>query len=507
MRTRAYITVVVLLMAVLGARAQSGTVRFSQGQLTTRDALAQIKEQTGYGVAFNGSLLDAERVVKLSVQAVSLDSAMNEILAGSGLSYAIAGNMITIRQQQKEEAPEPAKQTPPLTIPLITAAPPEPTADPAFAVTPITTAPTVELRGSDFRPVEIEEQVPKIARFALKTNLVYGAAWMTPNLSAEVALSPHSTLALSYSNNPWGWKRRSRDDNTKLLHGVVLPEYRYWFGERFKGHFVGAHALYAEYNVSGRTVPTLFEKDYRYQGTAFGGGLSYGYSLPLSPHWSVEFTAGVGVAKMKYDRFTCRTCDDRGERIEGTWVGPTRLGVNVVWNFGHAPVATRKTPAVVYMLPPPPASVVPTTVTERIIEVRRDTVRMVDTVWMQAPVPRPVAPKPEPPPREEGITVYFHQGSRTIDPTYMDNARALERLREAATAGTVTIVGSASPEGETDDNELLALMRAVEVKIFLLENTSLDEDRILTRRGSPPASAAPGSYPYLRKATFYEQKQ
>ncbi len=120
---------------------------------------------------------------------------------------------------------------------------------------------------------------------------------------------------------------------------MVLPEYRYWFGGRFGGHFVGVHALYSEFNVSGRTVPTLFEKDYRYQGSAFGGGLSYGYSMPLSPHWGLEFTVGVGV---EYSRFDCLSCDEKGESVERTWVGPTRLGVNLVWNFGHAPVKRQK---------------------------------------------------------------------------------------------------------------------------------------------------------------------
>ncbi len=506
MRTRAYIMVVVLFVMVTGARAQSSGVRFSQGQLTTREALAQVRAQTGYGVAFNGNLLDAERVVKLSVQPISLDSAMNEILAGSGLSYAIAGNMITIRQQQKEEASGPVKEAPVAEIPKLPVIA-TPTTVPVFAVPTAATTPTPGLLGAQIMPVAVPDEVHKLPRFALKTNLVYGAAWMTPNLSAEVALSPRSTVALSYSNNPWSWKRRSKYDNTKLLHGVVLPEYRYWFGERFKGHFVGAHALYAEYNVSGRDVPTLFEKEYRYQGTAVGGGLSYGYSLPLSPHWSVEFTVGVGVARMKYDRFTCRTCDENGEHTEGTWVGPTRLGINMVWNFGHAPVAAKAMPpaALPPPPPPPPPPAVPVTVTERIIEIHRDTVTVVDTVWMQAPAPRPEAPKPAPPPREEGISVYFHQGSRTIDPTYMDNARALERLRAAT--GKAVIVGSASPEGETDDNELLALMRAVEIKIFLLKNTSVDEDQVLTRRTEPPARAPAGSYPYLRKATYYEQTQ
>ena len=40
-------------------------------------------------------------------------------------------------------------------------------------------------------------------------------------------------------------------------------------------------------------IPLLFEKEYRYEGIAVGGGLTYGYFMPFSKRWGAEFTDGT----------------------------------------------------------------------------------------------------------------------------------------------------------------------------------------------------------------------
>lgn len=185
---------------------------------------------------------------------------------------------------------------------------------------------------TDFRSSRniYEDVQTNLPRFGIKVNLLYGIAALTPNLSAEAALSRQSTIELSYSNNPWK-HNANLNDNKKLLHGVIRAEYRYWLCERFNGHFFGAHALYSEYNISGKNVPFLFKDDYRYKGNAYGGGITYGYNLPVGKRWNVEFTAGLGVLRMKYDRYSCLTCDTDAEPFTKTYFGPTRLGINIVF--------------------------------------------------------------------------------------------------------------------------------------------------------------------------------
>jgi hypothetical protein len=173
----------------------------------------------------------------------------------------------------------------------------------------------------------VREESP---RFALKTNLLYGLGTLTPNMAAEIAVAPKWTIEAAYSYNPWNYRAKAANKpSRKLLHGIARLEGKYWFDERFTGHFAGVHALYSEYNISGYDIPLLFEKEYRYRGNAWGGGLVYGYDLPMGKSWNVEFTAGFGVYRMVYDRYSCLVCSEEFRPVKKTWVGPSRLGVSI----------------------------------------------------------------------------------------------------------------------------------------------------------------------------------
>lgn len=169
-------------------------------------------------------------------------------------------------------------------------------------------------------------------RFGVKTNLLYGGYARTPNLGIEIGLSPRWTLELSGAYNPFNLKG-SDADNKKLVHWVASPEFRYWTCQRFNGHFLGVHGLYGNYNIGGYNLPLLFGKgsrDYRHEGQAMGGGVSYGYSVVLGKRWNLEFTAGVGVLYLNYDRYECPKC---GQKVEPDtrklFFGPTRAGISV----------------------------------------------------------------------------------------------------------------------------------------------------------------------------------
>ena len=105
--------------------------------------------------------------------------------------------------------------------------------------------------------------------FALKTNVLYWAA-ATPNLGMEVALSPKFTLDLSGAYNPWTYK-----DDKKMRFWLAQPEVRYWFCEKFEGHFIGIHAHGAQY------FGGFCEK--RYDGYLAGGGVSSAGAVTDAP--------------------------------------------------------------------------------------------------------------------------------------------------------------------------------------------------------------------------------
>lgn len=156
-------------------------------------------------------------------------------------------------------------------------------------------------------------------KIGLKTNTLYWAA-TTPNIGIEIALGAKTTLELNGAYNPWTFA-----DDKKMRFWLVQPEARYWFCERFEGHFIGLHAHGAQYfGGFNRT---------RYDGYLAGGGFTYGYDWIISPHWNLEAVVGVGYARLWYDkspRIYCERCLTPEHR---NYFGPTKIGLSLVYFF------------------------------------------------------------------------------------------------------------------------------------------------------------------------------
>jgi hypothetical protein len=123
---------------------------------------------------------------------------------------------------------------------------------------------------------------------------------------------------------------------------MVQPEARYWFCNRFAGHFVGINALAQKYNIgginefSGKLLGTDFSllKNHRYQGYAVGAGLAYGYAIPLATHWNLELEAGIGYVYSWYDMYQCKSCGAKlADNESHHYFGPTKAAVNIVYLF------------------------------------------------------------------------------------------------------------------------------------------------------------------------------
>ncbi len=126
----------------------------------------------------------------------------------------------------------------------------------------------------------------KAQTVAVKSNILYDAT-ATVNLGAEVAFNRHWSLDISGNYN--GWDVAS---DKSWQHWMVQPEARYWLHEKFNGHYFGVHGVYMDYDMSHVNFMSVMKKDFAYDGNAYGGGISYGYQLYLSPHWNIEFSAG-----------------------------------------------------------------------------------------------------------------------------------------------------------------------------------------------------------------------
>lgn len=158
---------------------------------------------------------------------------------------------------------------------------------------------------------------------AVKSNLLYDAT-TTLNVGLEIGLSPKWTLELPVNYNPWSFAK-----NRKLKHWGVQPEARYWFCERFMGHFIGIHGTVAGYNVGGLKIFGLDE--HRYEGYLYGGGISYGYQWILSKRWSIEATVGVGYLHLDHAKYPCGECGEKIDDYTKNWFGPTKAGISLIY--------------------------------------------------------------------------------------------------------------------------------------------------------------------------------
>lgn len=125
----------------------------------------------------------------------------------------------------------------------------------------------------------------------VKTNVVMDALKII-NLGAEVGLSKKLTLDLYANYNPWTYK-----DQKMMKMLAFQPELRYWFCDKFNGHFVGAHLHGGVYQAAAIDMPWGIWpelKDHRFKGHFYGFGVSYGYQWILGKHWNLEGNIGIG---------------------------------------------------------------------------------------------------------------------------------------------------------------------------------------------------------------------
>ncbi|WP_085536797.1 DUF3575 domain-containing protein [Massilibacteroides vaginae] len=169
---------------------------------------------------------------------------------------------------------------------------------------------------------------PLTSSLGMKTNLIYDAT-TSLNLGAEIKVGGQYTLDISANYNPWTFS-----DNKKFKHVMIQPELRYWVCEPFNGHFWGVHAMYSHYNIGGIKLPLVSKQkleDTRYQGNLLGLGISYGYQWYLAPRWNLEATIGIGYAYLDYDAYDCRTCGEKLYEKNRHYVGPTKLGLSLIY--------------------------------------------------------------------------------------------------------------------------------------------------------------------------------
>lgn len=190
-----------------------------------------------------------------------------------------------------------------------------------------------------------DDTVPRVWTVAVKSNLLQDAAVM-PGLGVEVALGERWSAAVE---GTYIWVKNYRRDRHWRVEGGEL-HLRRWFGRRcgwplLSGHHIGLYGQLYTYQLQ------LCDSHGFMSGTpgqdlgghpAWGAGVEYGYSLPVSRRFSVDFGLGLGYMHCRvnrYGRSGCKNCTERGgyalqRSYCRNWFGPTRAEVSLVWRIG-----------------------------------------------------------------------------------------------------------------------------------------------------------------------------
>lgn len=142
----------------------------------------------------------------------------------------------------------------------------------------------------------------------------------TVNAELSMTLGRKWSLHLPVYYNPFVFR-----DNKKFQNFTLMPGVRYWLLESYVNGFAGVNAIGSKYHITW--------KDSRYEGQAFGMGISAGYAWLLSPRWNLEIEGGIGLVWTDYTEYECEECGrKKGEYTR--WVAvPNKLAISFIYLF------------------------------------------------------------------------------------------------------------------------------------------------------------------------------
>lgn len=165
---------------------------------------------------------------------------------------------------------------------------------------------------------------------SVKTNMLNDIL-LIPSIGAEAYLGKMSSINANWSY-AW-WKSDYRHNYWRYYGGDI--SLRRWFGKQaankpLTGHHIGIYAQILTYDFELGGNGEMGNK-YNY-----GGGLEYGFSLPVRRRLNIDFTLGIGYIGGEYYEY---------KPIDGhyvwqstkrrNWFGPTKAEISLVWLIGH----------------------------------------------------------------------------------------------------------------------------------------------------------------------------
>lgn len=161
----------------------------------------------------------------------------------------------------------------------------------------------------------------------IKTNLIY---WLGSMPNAELEFFMGKGFSLAFEGG-YAWLSQALGADKAYYIWGAGAEFRVWFKQnrRFDGFYAGIYGHAGQYDFKFNAVGN--------QGDYFGGGLTFGYVLPLGKSFNMEFGLGLGYINYTRQQYEwepiSRTNPPIGCETTRHYVGPTKLKVSLVWKF------------------------------------------------------------------------------------------------------------------------------------------------------------------------------
>lgn len=166
----------------------------------------------------------------------------------------------------------------------------------------------------------------------IKTNGLYDLAGV-PNIGVELYLKNNWSVVANYAH---AWYRNSGKEWWYRIYGGDLA-LRKWFGREsilkpLTGHHAGIYfqAYTFDFKLKSSTYGHLAKDGF------FGGGVEYGYALPIARRLNLDFTIGLGYLGGEIKEYIPIDGHRVWQKTKSTqWIGPTKAEISLVWLLGR----------------------------------------------------------------------------------------------------------------------------------------------------------------------------
>lgn len=170
--------------------------------------------------------------------------------------------------------------------------------------------------------------LPSMAqKVSLSTNILGYACIGTLNAEASVFVSQKWSLTAGFKYNPFTIGKGDPQRQLQLRQQSYSLGMRMWPWHTGSGWWLAAKARYQEYNMGG-----LLSRETR-EGDRFGAGFYAGYTHMISPHFNLEFGAGLWGGLDIYRRYTCPVCGPVIDSGRKGFLLPDDIMLSIVYVF------------------------------------------------------------------------------------------------------------------------------------------------------------------------------